>query len=329
MVAPDAPAAMSSTSSSPTFSVIIAVYQAAQYVGAALASVMAQTTPAFEVIICDDGSTDDLAAALAPFLDRVTLLHQENRGEAAAKNRAALTATGEYVVILDADDVWEPERLAALGTLASLRPDLDILTTDAHFEVDGQVRGRFYDDQMRFPVDQQPAEILDRCFVMPHAAVRRRRWLELGGFDGAMRPASDWDFYIRAVLTGSRVGIVDAPLARYRLVPHSMSADRARSLRARVTVLDKTATSGALPPELESALHSARRRHERRASLAEAEEALRSGGPDARRAALALARSSGQPAVTRLKAAFATVAPGVARRVLSTRAPGRLARPHT
>jgi glycosyltransferase involved in cell wall biosynthesis len=79
----------------PTLSVIIAAYQSAAVVADAVGSALEQTLAAREVVVCDDGSTDDPAAALAPFGDRVTLLRQENRGEAGAKNAAARAASGE------------------------------------------------------------------------------------------------------------------------------------------------------------------------------------------------------------------------------------------
>jgi glycosyltransferase involved in cell wall biosynthesis len=103
----------------PTFSVAIAAYQAADVVGEAIESALAQTVPPHEVVVCDDGSTDDLDRALEPYRDRIVLLRQRNRGEAAAKNAAARAASGDFVAILDADDVYLPERLEALGRLAA------------------------------------------------------------------------------------------------------------------------------------------------------------------------------------------------------------------
>jgi len=85
----------------PTFSVAIAAYQAAETLGAAVESALSQTLPPLDVVVCDDGSTDDFAGAIAPFRDRVVLLRQENRGEAAAKNAAAAAASGEFVAFLE------------------------------------------------------------------------------------------------------------------------------------------------------------------------------------------------------------------------------------
>src|SRR5438093_972703 len=129
----------------PTFSVVIPAYQAATTIGIAVASALDQTYPPHEVVVCDDGSTDDLESVLAPVRNRVVLLHRRHRGAGAARNDAIHLASGDFVAMLDADDLWEPERLDALAELATARPDLDVLATDALFEVQGQPAGRFYD----------------------------------------------------------------------------------------------------------------------------------------------------------------------------------------
>jgi glycosyltransferase involved in cell wall biosynthesis len=158
----------------PTFSVIIPAYQAAAFIRDAIESVLAQTSPPLEVIVCDDGSTDDLDRALAPYRDRITLLRKENGGEASAKNVAARAASGDFVAILDADDVYHPERLEALAELATDRPDLDIVTTDCFVAFDGRIVRNCYHGDYRFEVDDQRRGILERNFVGPgHMAVRR------------------------------------------------------------------------------------------------------------------------------------------------------------
>src|SRR5207248_4438233 len=112
-----------------------------------------------------------------------------------ALNAAAQAATGEFVSWLDADDAYEPERLAATGELGAQRPDLDILMTDSYLEVDGRVVGRFSDETPFAAVDQRMA-ILDRCFI-GWPAIRRSRLLDVGGFDESLRTGYDWDFWIR------------------------------------------------------------------------------------------------------------------------------------
>src|SRR5204862_6759843 len=246
---PEADRAIAPAAAPPTFSVVVAAYQAADTIGEALASALAQTAPPHEIVVCDDGSTDDLEAALAPFRERIVLLRKENGGEASAKNAAARAATGDFVAILDADDVYLPGRLAALGRLASERPDLDLLTTDAYLEVDGRVVRRVYGDDWTFEVDDQRREIMRRNFVFGHAAVRRERLLGEGGFDERIRFTTDWECWMRLILTGSCAGAVLEPLARYRVRQTSLSADRTRMTAGRIESLRTGLAHPSLRPE--------------------------------------------------------------------------------
>jgi glycosyltransferase involved in cell wall biosynthesis len=228
---------------------VIPAYQASSFIAEAVESALAQTLPPHEVIVCDDGSTDDLASALAPFRDRIVLLRRPHRGAGAARNEGLRTASGDFIVMLDADDVYEPERLSVLGELAAARPDLDILGTDAYYERDGALEGRFY-ETTTFVAGDQRMGIIERCFVVC-PALRRGCVLEVGGFDESheIAPAEDWDLFVRLILGGSKAGIVDEPLMRYRKHPASVTANRARALWSRVAVLEKTWRHPALAPE--------------------------------------------------------------------------------
>jgi Glycosyl transferase family 2 len=303
----------------PTFSVVVAAYQAAGTIGEALDSVLAQTVPPHEIVVCDDGSTDDLDAALAPFRERIVLVRQENGGEASAKNAAARAATGEFVAILDADDVYHPGRLEALGALASARPDLDLLTTDAYLEVEGRVVRRVYGDDWTFEVADQRREIMRRNFVFGHAAVRRDRLLAAGGFDETIRFTTDWECWMRLILGGSRAGAVLEPLARYRVRPTALSADRTRMTAGRVQSLRKGLEHPALRPAEREAGRARLAELERELAVLRLRDAVRSGGAETRRLALGLAVARGVPPETRLKALAAVLAPGVAGRLLRRR----------
>src|ERR1700757_3250419 len=88
----------------PSFSVVIAAHNAADTIAEAVASAIAQTLRAKEVVVCDDGSDDDFESAVAPFRPQITTVHQPNLGEGAAKNSGVSQASGDFVVFLDADD---------------------------------------------------------------------------------------------------------------------------------------------------------------------------------------------------------------------------------
>ena len=298
----------------PSFSVVIAAYQAADTVAEAIESALSQTLPPLEAIVCDDGSTDDTAEAVAPYLSEITFLRKENGGEGSAKNTAAKAASGDFVVILDADDVFLPVRLERLGELAGQRPDLDILTTDADLEIDGEFVRRCYTDSFRFEVDDQRRGILHENFIFGHAAVRRERLLAAGGFDEVIRWTTDWDCWLRLILDGSRAGLVAEPLSRYRLNSGGLSSQREAHLSGRLQTLDKAARRTG--PEPGGACGRARLDRAQRAGAASRSGSCGPARASPRRTTQRAGghRGRGHGLTTRVKALAAAVAPGAARR---------------
>jgi glycosyltransferase involved in cell wall biosynthesis len=272
----------------PTFSIVTSAYQSASTVGGAVASALAQTRPALEVIVCDDGSTDDIDGALAPYRGRIRILRKPNGGGASALNHAARAARGEFVAILDADDVYHPRRLQALGELAAARPDLDILTSDAYVEMDGRIVGRF-NHATPFVVDDQRTGIFRSCFVGGWPAVRRNRVLAAGGWDESFRIAYDWDCWLRLILAGARVGLVDEPLMSYRVHDGALSSDRIASLLERVALLERARRHPSLT-RAERRYLAASARWQRSRLLREIEERAARDG-DARALGMTVARS--------------------------------------
>ena len=283
----------------PSVSIVIACYNAAGTVGEAVRSALAQTVPASEVIVCDDGSTDDLDSALTPFLDRIVLLRRENRGPAAARNTAVRAASSEFVAILDADDVYEPRRIEALRALAALRPDLDLVTTDAFVEREGVPIGRLF-DLCPFECADQRNAILSTSFVGAWPAVRRRRLLELGGFDESLRIAEDWDMWLRLILTGSLAGAVNVPLMTYRRHALGLTGVARRSHRAGIEMLERSRSNVNLSPSERRELERSIKRKLRRLALEEIDAAAVSGSRSA------LVRSSLQRGVP-IRARLATL----------------------
>jgi Glycosyl transferase family 2 len=302
----------------PTFSVVIAVHNGAGTIAEAIDSILAQTVAPVELIVCDDGSTDDTEAAVEPYGDRITYLRKERGGVASARNAALEVAEGEFFAVLDADDAYEPERLEALTELALSRPDLDILCTDVFLEHNGEVLGRFTSG-CPFEVVDQKAAILERCFCIA-PAVRCETLKAVEGFDESLRTGSDWEVAIRLIHSGAVAGLVDEPLYRYRIEGGSLTFDRIATLHDRISLLERAESSYELGDTEAATLERSLAAQRSALALAEAELALRSRAHDARSRAFAVARAANVSVRQRAKAIAATLAPRTAGRILERRA---------
>jgi glycosyltransferase involved in cell wall biosynthesis len=275
----------------PTFSVVLPVYQGAETIGEAIESVLAQEPPPLEAIVADDGSTDELDRALAPYGERVTLVRHPHRGVAAARNAGWKAASGDFVLFWDADDVLLAGKLAALGRLGRERPDLDLLCTDLYFEREGRRAGRF-GEVNPFPAQDQRATILERCFVV-QPAFRRSRLAQIDGFDESLSTGEDWDCVLRLILDGSTAGLWDEPLGVYRINSGSLTHSRPQTLRDRERLMQKALGNPGLRDEERPVLERSLLTQRRRALLAAAQAAIVTGEPGVRRRCLELARSRG------------------------------------
>jgi glycosyltransferase involved in cell wall biosynthesis len=270
ILAPPRRGPIETCTSAPTFSVLIPAYQSAATIGASIRSALTQTYPPHEIIVVDDGSSDDLDAALREFRGQITLVTKANGGAASARNAGVAKASGEFLAILDSDDTYHRRRLEALAGLAVSRPDLDLITTDALFVVRGNNAGRFYVSNP-FPIANQREAILKSCFVGGWPAVRLARLRRIGGFDESLRTGSDWDCWLRLILDGAEAGLVDEPYYNYVVRTGSLTSSRVSTLWDRVRLLEKAARNPALQPNERPVLSRSIRAHRGRAFLAEAE----------------------------------------------------------
>jgi glycosyltransferase involved in cell wall biosynthesis len=304
----------------PTFSVIVAAYNVADTIGDALDSIRRQTVAPREVIVCDDGSTDRLDEALAPYKDEIVLLRKKNGGEASAKNAAIGAATGDFVVILDADDIYLPGRLAALSELAQARPDLDILTTDGTLVAAGRAVRRVYDRTWRFEVHDQRRAIVERNFIFGLAAARRGTVMKHGGFDESILWTADWDLWLRLILAGALAGCVDEPLAVYRLREASLTAQRRDLVLGKLATLEKARSNPDLREGERLFLEQAFTHHRRELAMGDLRASVAAREPGTRARALTLLRARGYGPRTRLQLLAIGAAPGVAGRLMRRRA---------
>lgn len=214
----------------PRVSAIVPCYNTAKYLPAALGSVIAQTYGDWEIVLVDDGSTDNTPAIAAEYKqrlgDKLQYVHQENRGLPAARNTAIRSARGEFLAILDADDIWLPERLARGVALMDADPEVALLHARVVF-MDAEGRPMLYPSQDRRRLRGQIArQIYTREIHLPCPTVLIRASVlhSVGLFDESMRATEDRDLWFR-IASRHKVAYLDDLLAGYRISAGSMSSD--------------------------------------------------------------------------------------------------------
>ncbi|HEX5385659.1 MAG TPA: glycosyltransferase [Gemmatimonadales bacterium] len=211
-------------------SVVIPCYNAEAYLAAAIRSALNQTHPAIEVIVVDDGSSDGSRLVAASFGDRITLLAEPHRGGNAARNAGVARARGEYILMLDADDVLGPTCAASRAEVLAAEPEVGLVA--GHYrEIDaaGALLPRIPEVRRLGPLAPF-RQAVRRNWGPPVGWVFRREAYErCGGFDPLLRSCQDWDFVIRVALR-YRIAYVPRAEAFYRKLPGSVSSDPGRML---------------------------------------------------------------------------------------------------
>lgn len=337
-------------------SVVIPAYNAGSTLGETLRSVLAQTHPTLDVVVVDDGSRDDTPRVAAAFGERVRVISQANAGIATARNVSLRAARGDFIALLDADDLCEPERIAVQLKYLLQHPDLLLCSSDfSGFDQSGLLAssycGEYYarcsaaqgGPQARYPEHDElditdclgesvPGPVRVRTmrgrvyqelalgnFIHPPTVMFRRRALEAAGmFDQNVRIVCEWEWFVRVARQGP-IGYLDRPLLRYRRSPSQITVSPLTaedSLRVALLIHERD-------PELRRHAPRAVRQHLGRLSLS----AAYAMAPVRRMHALGLLAASAlryrtlepRSAVTLAKALL----PGAAQRLLRKLRPAR------
>jgi glycosyltransferase involved in cell wall biosynthesis len=235
----------------PTVSIIMPAYNTAPYIGAAVASVMAQTYTSYELIVINDGSPDtpEIERVLEPFMDRLVYVKQENRGLSTARNHGILAARGRYIALLDSDDEWEPEYLAFQVAALEADPSIDVLYPDARIFGDHPHAGSRYMQvcPSRGKVTFESL-LTGRCNVFVSVLARREAILRAGLFDTELRSVEDFDLWLRVLATGGRIDYHRKVLVRFRKRRGSLSSDPVWMAEHAIAVLEKAERTLDLSP---------------------------------------------------------------------------------
>lgn len=184
--------------SPPQVSVVVPAYNAARYLGEAIASVLAQPHRPLDVVIVDDGSTDETAEVAAGFGPEVRVLRQENAGTAAARNRGLASCRGEVVAHLDADDLWPADRLELLLETLESTPEADAVSGSVQSFFSAELGA---DERRGVVFHEQPMP----GNVVVSMLIRRRAAERVGAFDPRWRVGADMDWMLRAREAGLRI----------------------------------------------------------------------------------------------------------------------------
>src|SRR5262245_47736384 len=197
---------------SPLVSVVVPAYNCAPLIGETLESVYGQTYGNWEVIVIDDGSTDETRAALAPHIGRIRYFHQENRGTAAARNAGVRQARGELIAFLDHDDIWLPQKLELQVQVIQGSSECALVFTDGEtFTADGIRKPSVISTRFDRLIDAHRTEdlmvvkgdifrnlLFGNEIASASAVVVRRECLErAGGFDEGIAISDDYDLWLR------------------------------------------------------------------------------------------------------------------------------------
>ena len=222
----------------PQVSVVIPTYNHAHFVGAAIQSVLNQRFRDFEIIVVDDGSTDHTRSLVAQFGDQVCYIWQENQGLSAARNSGIRAANGEFIALLDADDMYEPAFLSKLISQLKANPTCDAVYCGYQF-VDASNNPLPQIEKRVVPPDQLYDVLLNGNFMVPECMlVRKRCYMEGKLFDETLRACEDWDMWLWISKQYKVLGTSDV-LTRHRILSGSMSSDPVRMLNNRIAVLQK------------------------------------------------------------------------------------------
>jgi len=219
-------------------SVIIPNYNHARYLGDAIQSVLDQLYRHVEIIVVDDGSSDNSREVVDNFGSRIKSIWQRNQGLSAARNAGIQASNGDFIGVLDADDLYDPNYLSTLVPMLEADPGAYGIYCGYRF-VDHQNRSLPQIEARDIPDGKLYDALLDGNFLVPESVLVRRQCYEKTNlFDDSLTACEDWDMWLRLSKKYRFIG-TDQILTRHRVLPGSMSSDPKKMFNNRLAVLNK------------------------------------------------------------------------------------------
>ena len=227
----------------PKVSVIIPTYNRSHFIKDALESVLAQSYQDFELIIIDDGSTDNTSEILADYSDRLQYIYQKNQGRSVARNLGVKKAKGHYIAFLDSDDLWLSNKLEKqiqfleTNSQISLVHCFTAVVDENRKHCDELTKFHKIHHQRSFKRGYDYEDISLECIMFTSCIiVKRDIFLKLGGFDNNCEPLEDWDLYLRLAFK-HKIAVVPEILSLYR--HHNSQSGNYSLTKARIQVSKK------------------------------------------------------------------------------------------
>lgn len=220
-------------------SIIIPAYNQAAYLSIAIDSALAQTRHDYEIIVVDDGSTDETAAVAERYVDKIRYIYQANRGLAGARNTGIQMAQGEFIGLLDSDDIWLPEYLESMLDLAQRNAQASVFYCQAScIDEEGRELGQIMGG-LKGEISDLRHVILRANFMIPSTMIIRRDvFTSEGLFDEQFRSCEDLDLWLR-LTPKHQFAYNPAVLAKYRVHKKSLSASPDNMQKAKRAVTEK------------------------------------------------------------------------------------------
>ncbi|SPF40178.1 Glycosyl transferase family 2 [Candidatus Sulfotelmatobacter kueseliae] len=259
----------------PLVSVIIPTYNRAEVICETIENIFQQTYPNLELIVVDDGSTDDTPSVLRSYGNRIRWAAQENAGPSAARNRGISMAKGEVIAFQDSDDAWHPTKIERQVSLLQRGGESVVCCLcNCNVERDGRVVHSFETAPIYPPIEEgmwlNVTEVLaTRCVLFNQAvAVRRKALVRVGGFDESFRLMEDMELALRLSLEGPWTFIREPLATRQAKLRHTLSHEASEIIVAKnvvriqegiLRIIESSGRLAALRPQLERELRRSRR----------------------------------------------------------------------
>ncbi len=221
-------------------SVIIPTYNRSHYLPEAIESVLNQTYKDFEIIVVDDGSTDDTRDAAKKYKEKVRYIYQKNSGLPSALNTGIESSKGAYIAFLDDDDIWKESMLQrTVETLEKTREDVGATYVDCRYFKDSD-KNKLIDKEMKHYSGDIFEKLLQNNFIPVNTVLVKRVCIEkVGCFDETLPGYRDWDLLLRIAFAGFKFEFIDEPLALIRVHDANMSSQLLRLKRGALKVIEK------------------------------------------------------------------------------------------